>query len=397
MEKFINFFRKKSKNIYKEKYPEYYSNSFYNLKIINNIIFHKKTHIVSLFLEHLINNEEQEFLQKFYDLKSIYQTLPNILYYYNSFLITYPNYCLLEQRKYLYKNILQKESFLNRLMCNKFKKKENRNINIFNSIILKSINSISSLTYNSLNSQSKTDKSIEKFLKDNLCKEINKRSIHNQNFNVNKSNTSFVQIPKIKTNLNQKFWERNSQKNLFKIKLISLNKGNNIFNNSSNSSRNRVNLDFKKTNNNLKPLFNKLNLIKNKDSKYPIMNLHNKSFFQRIDKTESFYIKNNIFKYKNLKRNYSNSKIISDKIEMDNKEFFLESSHNRLINTLNKKNCLIKYIQKKNDKNNNLISIIKLKHKSLHKNINCMNLNLKNKSLSPYYQIKKLNLLEEKI
>ena len=128
-------------------------------------------------------------------------------------------------------------------------------------------------------------------------------------------------------------------------------------------------------------MFNKLNLIKNKDSKYSTKNLHNKSFFQRIEKTESFNIKKNIFKYKNLKRNYSNSKIISDKIEMDNKEFFLESSHNRLINTLNKKNCLIKYIQKKNDKNNNLISIIKLKHKSLHKNINCMNLNLKNKSV----------------
>ena len=82
---------------------------------------------------------------------------------------------------------------------------------------------------------------------------------------------------------------------------------------------------------------------------------------------------------------------------MDNKEFFLESSHNRLINILNKKNCLIKYIKKKNDKNNNLIGIIKLKHKSLHKNINCMNLNLKNKSVWYNYQIKKLNLLEENI
>lgn len=88
-----------------------YSNNknFYNIKIINEIICNESTHIVAAFKDYLIEGDYSEFLQKEYSLKESKESLPKIYDYYDSCSVIFPNYVILPESKYLYKNIQRKQ------------------------------------------------------------------------------------------------------------------------------------------------------------------------------------------------------------------------------------------------------------------------------------------------
>ena len=98
------------KKIYKNFKDTYAFNAdFYNIKVINEIICNENTHIVAEFKDYLIKGDYSEFIQKYYLLIDSLDCLPRIYEYYNSCSVIFPNYVVLPESKYLYKNIQRKQ------------------------------------------------------------------------------------------------------------------------------------------------------------------------------------------------------------------------------------------------------------------------------------------------
>ena len=89
---------------------EYFNNKdFYNIKVIDEIIHNASTHIVAEFKDYLIRGDYSEFLQQFYTKKESKEILPQIFEYYISCSVIFPNYVILPESKYIYKNIQKKQ------------------------------------------------------------------------------------------------------------------------------------------------------------------------------------------------------------------------------------------------------------------------------------------------
>ena len=94
-----------------KRFNNYYSNDkdFYYIKVINEIICNESTHIVAEFKDYLISGDYSEFLQKIYNLNECKECLPKIFEYYESCSVIFPNYVILPESKYIYKNIQRKQ------------------------------------------------------------------------------------------------------------------------------------------------------------------------------------------------------------------------------------------------------------------------------------------------
>ena len=102
------------KNIYNKFYKTYSdTNNCYNIKIISEIITNQRSHIVAEFKDFLIKDDNSEFIWKFYPSKESRKLLISIFYYYNQTSVVFPNYILLSENKYLYKNIQRKQKLIN--------------------------------------------------------------------------------------------------------------------------------------------------------------------------------------------------------------------------------------------------------------------------------------------
>ena len=106
-------------NIFNKKYSQ--TEDLYNIKIINEIITNQRSHIVAEFKDYLIKDDYSEFILKFYKLKESLKLLIAILNYYKQISIIFPNYILLNENKYLYKNIQRKQKLINYLEENEDK------------------------------------------------------------------------------------------------------------------------------------------------------------------------------------------------------------------------------------------------------------------------------------
>ena len=85
------------------------SNKNNSIKTINEIICNESTHIVAEFKDYLISGDYSEFLQKIYNLNECKECLPKIFEYYESCSVIFPNYVILPESKYIYKNIQRKQ------------------------------------------------------------------------------------------------------------------------------------------------------------------------------------------------------------------------------------------------------------------------------------------------
>ena len=101
------------KKIYKKFYKLYQTNiDFYNIKIINEIISNDNSHIVAEFKDFLIKDDYSEFIQKYYNQNEIIPLLKQIFEYYKLSSVVYPNYILLPENKYIYRNIQKKQKII---------------------------------------------------------------------------------------------------------------------------------------------------------------------------------------------------------------------------------------------------------------------------------------------
>ena len=106
----ITLLKKLMHQVFVDKY--YHDKNFYNAKVIGDIINNESTHLVAEFKDYLIYGDDSEFLQKNYNIKDCKKYLPRIFNYYESCSIIFPNYFVLHESKYIYKNIQKKQRII---------------------------------------------------------------------------------------------------------------------------------------------------------------------------------------------------------------------------------------------------------------------------------------------
>lgn len=86
--------------------------SYYNSIIIEHIIHNEPGHIVAEFKDFLILGDINEFLQNYYKTKESKYILPKIFEYYINCSVIFPNYVILPESQYIYKNIQKKQKVI---------------------------------------------------------------------------------------------------------------------------------------------------------------------------------------------------------------------------------------------------------------------------------------------
>ena len=105
--------------IYKNLTSKYVSTrESYNMKIINDILSNEATHIVSFFKEYLIYDDVDEFLKRFYTKKESDKRVKSQTVYTNKYSKVFPIYFVLDEKKYMFKNIRKKQKAIDRINGN---------------------------------------------------------------------------------------------------------------------------------------------------------------------------------------------------------------------------------------------------------------------------------------
>ena len=98
-------------------------NYSYSNIIINNLIFNRTCKALSKYKDILILNGKKEYIHRFYSNKELYLRLKKISFFYEKYSKIFPNYIILYENKYLYKNIRKKQKMIDAV--NKLKKEKN--------------------------------------------------------------------------------------------------------------------------------------------------------------------------------------------------------------------------------------------------------------------------------
>ena len=204
-------------NLFK-KYSDFkYS---YSLICTNNLISNEKCQIVARFKDFLIFDDLTEFLHEFCPKKKLTSKLKYIFDFYTSYSRIYPNYIIIPENKFLYKNLRKKQKVIdennalklliknknknNKISLNKDIKTENEEKIFFNKSIIDSINrlnissNMNSTKKNSNNSYSNTFSNIVS----SISSEV-KKSRNSNNIPINAYNLFFKQQKKKNNNSNK--------------------------------------------------------------------------------------------------------------------------------------------------------------------------------------------------
>ena len=112
---------------YTKLFKKYSSGDFsYNKISINNLVFNDTCLVVARFKDFLIYDDNTDFLRRFYPKKDRVQRLKKILSFYEKYSKIFPNYLVLKENKYLYRNIRKKQKMIDAFNEIKREEKENR-------------------------------------------------------------------------------------------------------------------------------------------------------------------------------------------------------------------------------------------------------------------------------
>ena len=89
-------------------------NIYYDSRIINDIIYNEKSHIVAKFKDYLIIDDVSEFLKRYYTSIESSVRLPRFFEYYETYSRIFPNYTALPESKFIYKNIHKKQKMIDK-------------------------------------------------------------------------------------------------------------------------------------------------------------------------------------------------------------------------------------------------------------------------------------------
>ena len=203
-------------------------NSFensYTLVCINNLIYTENCHIVARFKDFLYYDDDTEFLNKFFPKKEQKKILNKVFNFYSKYCKVFPNYMILPENEFLYRNLRKKQKLIDQFNEIKKEEEENRkhlklkknkdnenNYIIFGKKEQDSIDKYSPSFSQSniimtdyLNFNSNNDKSRTKILNDinNSKNSITISLNYNNNFDINDMNSSELTLISI-TNLIKK-------------------------------------------------------------------------------------------------------------------------------------------------------------------------------------------------
>ena len=382
----LDYYRKRIEQIVNLKLVWRYDipNTFYNIKMINDIIYNEKSHFVEAFKEFLIYGDNNEFLKRFYNKNEIIIKLPKILNFYEQYCKIYANYTAIPESKFMYKNIKRKQKVIDQMQWKYYdlyeededEEKEDLSSKIFNTSALKTINSFTMSLYTNYSSfnTSKSDieaqdlirkinyyENLSDLIKNNKNKNennyLNSNNSNNNNNNNNnaKNNSNFINKIKYK----HKFLkERNIIRGIStlfntnsKMKILERKKNINFMNSTTKTDKNVLSINtscspkfsnkkifstpssykniFKRKNVFLSPnLITNNNKIKSKmssSSKGKIDSQKNKNY------RSTLFSNNKIENIKNNKKNKSNSK---SKSKNKNKDKFVYNYN--IINKINR-------------------------------------------------------------
>ena len=245
-----NFFYRNNKNTLPLKELEkkihtyfidlyYHDKYFYFIKVIDDILNNNSTHLVAEFKDYLIMGDDSEFLQRRYKLEECHKFLPTLFEYYKSCSVIFPNYVVLQESKYIFKNIRKKQKVIDNQQeqDDKREKIKNGEINLdendvffttkaFNSILNQTNTSNVKLFFgiNSINKNNDSEETVNDIFK-KILKAENNALILRKNYILKKKNikNTLKSNYEIKTKINEY-----KMKNANNIKL---NKGRNGINN----------------------------------------------------------------------------------------------------------------------------------------------------------------------
>ena len=355
----------------------------YNIIIINQLLSNTNVHIVSVFKDYLLYDEPSEFLKRFYKKEESKSKLIILTKYYENSSKLYPNYSILNERKYIYNNIRKKQKHIDSFAIFQYgklnEKIKNENIKFFNNDI-----------YYSILKENINDKSKMKDLfGSNIFNNENRNDSIKSIINLTNKLTDFIELNKKDYSNNNNYTKRrytsaNSNKNGNNFKEEKIN----LF------PKNKLNLTFTKlvkhTSNTLKQKKNlKTNLSKfslDKEKIYSKLKEKNLSITKR--KIIYPYSNNNIYKHKVLK-NKNKSKNNHSSIQTTNLQtsFKFEKKHNYIFSVTN---------EFKLDKANKINKIKEILNKSIKKKYLISNdfykihLNNSNKLIFPKSERKKI-------
>ena len=400
----LDYYRKRIEQIVNLKLVWRYDipNTFYNIKMINDIIYNEKSHFVEAFKEFLIYGDNNEFLKRFYNKNEIIIKLPKILNFYEQYCKIYANYTAIPESKFMYKNIKRKQKVIDQMQWKYYdlyeededEEKEDLSSKIFNTSALKTINSFTMSLYTNYSSFNNTQSDIEA---QDLIRKINyyenlsdliknnKNKNDNNNINSNNSNNNNVKnnnncINKIKDR--HKFLkERNFIRGIStlfntnsKMKVLERKKNIHFMNSTTKTEKNILS-----TNTSCSPKFS------------------NKKIFSSPSSYKNIFKRKNVFLSPNLiiKDNKIKSKISpSSKGKIDSNKYknFLSTlfSNNKVDNNIkktknNKSNSKSKSKNKNKDKfvyNSNIINKINKNLKQLNTYTGNELYNIKNTTLN---------------
>ena len=340
----------------------YHDKDFYSIKVIDDIINNLDTHLVAEFKDYLIMGDDSEFLQKKYNMKECKKYLPSLFDYYKSCSVIFPNYIVLPESKYIFKNIRKKQKVIDNqqeqdVKQEKIKKGEinlDENEDFFTT---KAFNSIMNQTNTSnvrlffgINNKNKGNDSEDTL--DNLCKNIIKAE--NDALVKKKNLTLRKNFKKINNNIKMK-----SKINIYKINNMNMNKANNTKNIKLNKGRNIYNnyyLNGKLSYNKYKNIENYYNMNnKNehnnkKNNNLKILNTNkNRNIIEKVKhykfNTSKRHLKSNTCIYETDTNEKFNKKNIFLRDNSSNKKMFKRINSNKKVNVLKEKEKKRNFVQ----------------------------------------------------
>ena len=355
----------------------------YNSNIIDNIIYNERSHIVALFKDRLILDDNGEFLKRYYNNDESFVRLPKFFEYYDLYSKIFPNYTSLPEGKYFYQNIQKKQKMIDIQEQIELDKQKQKNIEE------KSI-SISD-NDNILNSDNYKNKDKEYVFTTDVINSI-----------LNGTNMEFVEIL---FNINKN--NSDEEENIFSEKIKNII---NVISSSENINKNN--------NNNIN---NKSNKKKNKKCQSSSKKKENKSNSSKKNKINKTVLGNDMNNNKIVKLNYFNKSTIRKNTifnlninkKPNNNSIYIKNNNNtnkikndknyiKIIehNIFNKKQIASKRCGKNKDKNllHNVSSSTSIKRELSKSKRNSSNNSKKQSgSTSSYNILRKNNSLHFKI
>ena len=344
------------------------NDNIYDIYLIEKIIYNETCHLVAIFKDFLIYDDNFEFLKKYYKMNQTLKKLKTYFNYYEQYSILYPNYLILHESKYIYENIHKKQKIIYENLRNDknninkiLKDNEDISHDLFNSKIYNSIFNFSENGCNSIFGLSKKEKKGSEddnasiFLINNIIKTIEnkekekriqkrkdrKKIEYNFKLKTNHLIKSIINNINISINLNKSNNSKNKNNTFIFNKVNNLNSNKTIVKEKEPNQSLFFNLRTKMLNNVKKNTIYPLNL--SSTSKKSAFSLTKYNEFKRITNKKPNEIKLNLKKYiktVNSSINIKNINVIkNEKTKKLNRNKVIKINKNYSIyNTCNKRN-----------------------------------------------------------